>query len=307
MSLGLDIKRIVKEGTSTFGRNSIVSFAAVVVMTMSLLVLSGVLFLNAVLGFSLAQLQDRVDVNVYFFPDTPVEEITSLAEKIEAIPEVRDVTYVSREQAFEEFQIRHEGDELIRRSLEELGDNPLGASLNVRAYDSEDYEDIVAAIESEPAVENANFVERINYYDNKTLIDRLNEFSEISRSVAYAATIFFAAVAVLVIISTLRIAIFSAKNDIIVKRLVGAEHRYVRGPFLVQGVMYGVISSILTIILLLPITQQIAKYTETFFGGINIAQYYQTNVIQIFVILLAFAVILGIIASAISVKKYLRV
>lgn len=307
MSLSLDIKRIINEGVSTFGRNSIVSFAAVVVMTMSLLVLSGVLFLNAVLGFSLSQLQDRVDVNVYFFPDTPVEEITLLAENIEEIPEVRDVVYVSREEAFEDFQTRHEGDELIRRSLEELGDNPLGASLNIRAYDSQDYEIIVSAIEAMPAVANANFVERINYYDNKSLIERLNEFSSISQSVAYAATMFFAAVAVLVIISTLRIAIYSAKNDIIVKRLVGAEHRYVRGPFLVQGIMYGVISSILTMIVLLPITQQIGTYTETFFGGMNIAQYYQTNAFQIFFILLAFAVILGIIASAISVKKYLRV
>jgi len=307
MSLSLDTKRIIKEGVSTFGRNSIVSFAAIVVMTMSLLVLSGALFLNAVLGFSLSQLQDRVDVNVYFFPDTPVEEITSLSQTIEEIPEVRDVVYVSRDEAFEDFKNRHQGDELIRRSLEELGDNPLGASLNIRAYDSEDYESIVSSIESQPVVKNADFVERINYYDNKALIERLNEFSSISRSVAYATTVFFAAVAILVIISTLRIAIFSAKNDIIVKRLVGAEHRYVRGPFLVQGVMYGLISSILTMIALFPITRQIAAYTETFFGGMNIAQYYQTNVLSIFMILLAFAVILGIIASAISVKKYLKV
>jgi cell division transport system permease protein len=274
---------------------------------MSLLVLSGALFLNAVLGFSLSQLQDRVDVNVYFFPDTPVEEITSLSQTIEEIPEVRDVVYVSRDEAFEDFKNRHQGDELIRRSLEELGDNPLGASLNIRAYDSEDYESIVSSIESQPVVKNADFVERINYYDNKALIERLNEFSSISRSVAYATTVFFAAVAILVIISTLRIAIFSAKNDIIVKRLVGAEHRYVRGPFLVQGVMYGLISSILTMIALFPITRQIAAYTATFFGGMNIAQYYQTNVLSIFMILLAFAVILGIIASAISVKKYLKV
>ena len=307
MSLGLDIKRISNEGVKSFWRTKIVSLSTIVVMTMSLLVLSGVMFLNAVLGFSLSQLQDRVDVNVYFFPDTPVEEITELASSIEDIPEVRDVSYVSREEAFEAFSLRHQGDELIERSLQELGDNPLGASLNIRAFDSADYETIVASIESMPAVANADFVERINYYDNKSLIERLNQFTQISQSIAYAATMFFAAVAMLVIISTLRIAIFSAKNDIIVKRLVGAEHRYVRGPFLVQGALYGLISAVLTMLILLPITQRIGNYTETFFGGMNIADFYQTNAIAIFIILVSFAVLLGIIASAISVKKYLKV
>ena len=307
MSLGLDIKRITKEGLTSFWRNSVVSFAAVVVMTMSLLVLSGVLFLNAVLGFSLSGLQDRVDVNVYFFPDTPEEEIIQLATKIEGIAEVRDVVYVSKKEAFEEFQTRHQDDELIQRSLQELGDNPLGASLNIRAFDSADYDGIVAAIEAEPAVSNADFVERINYHDNKGLIQRLNQFSDISRSIGYAVTVFFAAVAVLVIISTLRIAIYASKNDIIVKRLVGAEHRYVRGPFLIQGILYGLIASILTMLALLPITQKIGQYTESFFGGMDIASYYQTNALQIFIILLAFAVLLGVIASAVSVKKYLRV
>lgn len=307
MSVKTDIKRIIKEGWSSFTRNNIVSFASVVVMTMSMLVLSGVIFLNAVLGFSLNQLQDRVDVNVYFFPDTPVEEITSLATTIENLPEVRDVVYVSREEAFETFQARHAEDPLIQRSLEELGANPLGAALNIRAWDSTNYEQIVESIESQPVVANTDFVERINYYDNKGLIERLNEFSVIARTIGYALTAFIAGIAVLVIISTIRIAIYSSKNDIVVKRLVGAEHRYIRGPFLVQGALYGIIGALVTTAALFPITSWIGKYTDSFFGGMNIASYYLTNFIQIFIILLAFAVILGMLASALSVKKYLKV
>jgi cell division transport system permease protein len=306
MSLSLDTKRILNEGWISFKRNNLVSFASVVVMTMSMLVLSGVLFLNAILGFSLSQLEERVDVNIYFYPDTPEEEITSLASTIEGIPEVRDVMYVSREEAFENFMERHEGDTLIQRSIDELGDNPLGAALNIRAWDSTTYETIVANIESQPVVANGNFVERINFYDNRSLIERLNEFSVIARSVGYAITVFFAGIAILVIISTIRIAIFASRKTIVVKRLVGAEHRYIRGPFLVQGLLYGVIASVLSMIALFPITRWVGRYTETFFGGMNIAQYYQTNVFQIFIILLAFAVILGIVASAVSVKKYLK-
>lgn len=306
MSLRLDLQRIVREGLINFWRNKLISFSTVIVMTMALLVMSSLLFTNAVLDFSLVQLQDRVDVNVYFFPDAPADEILALQERIEIIPEVRDVVYVSREQAFIDFQERHQNDDLIKRSLEELGDNPLGASLNIRAYESTQYEAVVKAIESEPVVANSSFVERINYYDNKNLIDRLNEFSTTVRLVAYAALVFFAIVALLVILSTLRIAIFAAKKEIVIKRLVGAELRYIRGPFVVMGGFYGLCSSILTMIMLYPMTRWVGNYTQTFFGGIDIFNYYLLNAQPLFIIILSVGMFIGIVSSRIAARKYLQ-
>ena len=307
MSFSLDIKRIAKEGYQLFSRNSLVSFATVIVMTMSLLSFSGIIFLNTVLGYSLNALNERVDVNIYFTPDAQQEEIVEFSKRVRNIAGVRDVDFVSREQALLDFQDRHADDNLIIRSLQELGDNPLGASLNVRAFDSAQYEVIISAIEKDPAVLNADFIEGINYYDNQSLIERLQTFSSITRSIGYAISIFFAAIAVLIIISTLRIAIFASKNDIVVKRLVGAVHRYIRVPFLVQGSLYGVIAALLATLVLIPITQQLGSFTETFFGGVNLATYFQVNFLRIFVILLSTGILLGVIASGISVKKYLKV
>ena len=307
MSLRLDIQRITREGLINFWRNKLVSFSTIVIMTMALLVMSSLLFLNAVLDFSLQQLQDRVDVNIYFFPDAPVEEITDLQERIAIIPEVRDVQYVSREQAFIDFQERHKNDELINRSLEELGDNPLGASLNIRAYAATQYEAVVSAIESEPVVANSEFVERINYYDNKGLIERLNQFSSIARLVAYAIIIFFAIVALLVVLSTMRIAIFAAKKEIVIKRLVGAERRYTQGPFIVMGGLYGLCASLLTIAMLYPATRWIGTYTKTFFGGMDIFQYFTLNIIPIFIIILTIGILIGVISSRIATRKYLNI
>lgn len=306
MSLRLDTQRITREGLINFWRNKLVSFSTIIIMTMALLVMTSLLFLNAVLGFSLQQLQDRVDVNVYFFPDAPSEEILALQERIELIPEVRDVQYVSREDAFTDFQERHQDDDLINRSLEELGDNPLGASLNIRAYESTQYEAVVTAIESESIVANSEFVERINYYDNKGLIERLNQFSSIARLVSYAVIIFFAIVALLVVLSTMRIAIFAAKKEIIIKRLVGAERRYVQGPFIVMGGLYGLCAALLTMIMLYPMTRWVGTYTKTFFGGMDIFNYYLLNALPIFVIVLTIGVLIGIISSRIATRKYLN-
>lgn len=307
MSLRLDLQRIVREGLVNFGRNKLVSFSTVIVMTMVLLVMSSLIFLNGIIDVSLQELQDRVDVNIYFFPDAPESEILELQKNIQEIPEVRDVQYVSREQAFIDFQERHEGDDLINRSLEELGDNPLGASLNIRAYESTQYAAVIEALEAEPLVANSEFVERVNYYDNKTLIDRLNEFNRITRLIGYAVIIFLGMIALLVILSTTRIAIFASRKEITIKRLVGAEHRYIRGPFMVMGVMYGLLASLLTMVVLYPFTRWVGNYTKTFFGGMDVFNYYITNAELLFIVILATGIIIGMIASYIAIRKYLRI
>ncbi len=307
MSLTLDLKRITREGLISFWRNSTISFSTVLITTFSLLILSSILFINGVLDFSLAQLQDRVDINIYFFPDAPAEEIINLQNKIKLIPEVRDVQYVSREEAFDYFKKRHENDELIKRSLDELGDNPLGASLNIRAKASYQYEAIIKAIESEPVVKNSKFVEKTNYHDNKKTIDRLNQFSSVVRALVYIIFLIFAIVSLLIIITTIRLAIYSSRNEIAVKRLVGAETRYIHGPFMVAGILYGLISGLLTLGILFPLTIWASGATETFFGGINIWIYFMNNILQFVIIICGSGIILGIISSTLALRKYIRV
>ncbi len=307
MSLSLDLKRIIREGLISFWRNSTISFSTILITTLSLLVLSSILFINGVLDFSLKQLEDRVDINIYFFPDAPVEEIVSLQEKIKLIPEVRDVSYISREEAFEYFKKRHENDELIKRSLDELGDNPLGASLNIRAKKSYQYEAIAQAIESEPVVKNSKFVEKTNYHDNKKVIDRLNQFSSVVRGLVYAVFLIFSIIAVLIIIATLRLAIYASQNEIAIKRLVGAETRYIHGPFMVTGIFYGFFSGILTLAVLFALTLWVSGATETFFGGMNIWTYFTSNLLQFSIIICGSGIVLGIISSTLAVRKYLRI
>jgi cell division transport system permease protein len=307
MSITLDIQRIFREGLVTFWRNKLVSFSALLVTTLSLLVLSSLIFLSGVIEFSLAQLQDRVDVNIYFLPDANESEILDLQNRISLIPEVRDVSYVSREQALLDFEERHRGNELITRSLDELGGNPLGASLNIRAQESTQYEAVVRAIESEPAVAQNKIVEHINFYDNKALIDRLNQFASVARLVGYAVMGFLAVIAVLVIMAMMRIAIYGARGEIKVKRLVGAEHRYIRGPFLMIGGLYGIFSAILTMIILYPITSWIGSSTKTFFGGMDIFNFYVLNAVEIFLMILGAGIILGVLSSWLAIRKHLNV
>ncbi len=307
MSLILDIRRIAKEGLLNFWRNKLVSFSTLMIMTMALLVTSSLIFLNALLNFSLGQLQNRVDINVYFMPDAEEEDIIAFGQRVQAIPLVEQVGYTSREEAFLDFQERHAEDELINRSLEELGDNPLGASLSIKTYDSTQYQTLVDTLLADPYVANTENIDTINYNENKDIIDRLNQFMSTVRLIGYGVIIVFGIITLLVVLSSMRIAIFASRHEIIIKRLVGAEHRYVRGPFVVMGALYGLFGSLLSLIALYPLTRWIRTYTESFFGGMNIYDYYTSNAFPIFIVLFVIGVFLGVLSSRLAIQKYIRV
>lgn len=307
MSVFLDTQRVFREGLVAFWRNKIISFSSLLIMTLSLLVFSSLIFINAVLNFSLLQLEDRVDVNIYFTPTTSEELITELESKIKDIPEVRDTQYVSREKALEIFETRHSDDPLIRQSLQELGENPLGATLNIRTHSSTQYGTVVSLIESELSNYEDGFVEKINYFDNKSLIDRLNSFSFTVRNVVYAIMMFFGIIAFLLVMSMMRIVIHSLRNEIEVKRLVGAEHRYIRGPFLVIGALYGFFAGIISSVLLYPSTSYIASKTESFFAGMNIFDFYSSNIFSLSLFLVSIGVLLGVVSSYVATRKYLKI
>lgn len=308
MSLQTDYRRIIRSGAVAFWRNKIVSASSLLIMTVTLMVAGAILLLNALLNFSMAQIQDRVDVNVYFYPDVSEESILVLQEKLETVPEIDRVTYTSRDAAIALFEERHKDDFLTLQALRELEENPLGASLSIKATDSSQYETIAKLFEDESPLltDSASLIEKVNFYQNKEIIDRLNQIINTVHRLGIAITIFFAVISVIITLNTIRLTIYTAREEIGVMRLVGAEARYVRGPFLITGMLYGAVAAVISTILLYPLTLWIGYKTETFFGGLDIFNYYTGNIIQFFVILLVLGCTLGVVASLVAVHKYLK-
>jgi len=137
-----NVKRVVKSGFVSFWRNGFVSLASVLVMTVTLFVIGSVIFLLATLDSSLSDLKSKVDVNVYLNINASEEEALELKQSLEDLVEVKSVVYVSREQALENFKIRHENDASTLEALQEVSDNPLSAVLNIVAKDPGQYETI---------------------------------------------------------------------------------------------------------------------------------------------------------------------
>lgn len=301
-------KRIVRAGFVGFWRNTFVSLSAIFVMTVTLFVVGAVLLLHALLTTSLAHIEQKVDINVYMVTSASEQEVLLLQEQLRALPDVAEVTYTSREEALAAFEERHRNDELTLQALNELGENPLGASLAVRAQEPSQYESIAAFLEAQQAKEqtDAPLIDRINYFQNRAAIERLTTIIDAVERSGLIAMLVLVIATVLITFNTIRLAIYTAREEISVMRLVGAGNMFIRGPFMLQGVMYGIVAAVVTLVLLSPITYWLAAPTEQFFG-LNLFSYYVAQSGRFIAVVGGAGILLGLLASALAVARYLRV
>jgi len=261
---------------------------------------------GAALDATLEQLTSKVDVNVYFTTAANDEQILQVQKAIEALPEVASVSYTSREQALAEFRERHKNDQLTIQALDQLNDNPLGASLAIRAKQTSQYESIAKFLETQQESPDGSVISKVNFFQNKTAIDRLSSIIEASRKIGIVTAIFLFAASLLITFNTIRLAIYTARDEIGVMNLVGASHWYVRGPFMIAGVLYGVIASLIVVVALYPIALWLGPASEKFFGSFNVYTYFSSEFPFVFIVLMGIGIGMGALSSFLAVRRYLN-
>ena len=313
------IKRVIRTGFINFWRNGFLSFSAVIIITLSLVVFGGLIFGSAFGRSLLKEVKNKVDINVYFVLDAQETDILSLKKTIEKLPEVDKVEYVSRDQALTSFKDKWKDNTLILQGLDEIGSNPFPAVLNIKAKEPSQYAGIANFLDSKDSFskDGNSIVEKVNYNQNKLIIDRLGRIIPAVEKAGSIIALILVLVAVIITFNTVRLIIFTAKEEISVMKLVGASNTYIRGPFVVSGIMYGIISGVLTLIVL----GVFAYYSDVAilkFAGIQGAQdfsliinvfssYFISNFGQIFAIIMGSGIVLGAISSYLAVKRYLRI
>ncbi len=301
-------RRIIRAGFVGFWRNAFVSVAAIFVMTVALFVVGSTMMIDKLLAVSLDNIQNKVDINVYFVVDAEQPAIDAISNSLRALPDVEEVIFTSREDALAQFSERHKNDETIMQGLEELGDNPLGASLSVRAKETSQYEGIAQFLSDQQALEDAQkpLIDEVNFVKNKEAIDKLTGIINAVERSTFVAMIVLVASSILITFNTIRLAIYTTREEIGVMRLVGASNSFIRGPFMLQGVMYGVVSGVLALLILYPIVLWLGPETESFFQ-FNLFNYFVQDFLRIFATLVGAGVALGMVSSVLAVTRYLHV
>lgn len=300
-------RRILKAGFVGFWRNTYVALASIFVLTVALFVIGATLFIDQLLSTSLQTLQSKVDINVYFVPDAPEEEVERIKNAVEALPDVSSVKFTSAEDALQQYRERNKDNEISLQALEELDENPLGSNLSILAKETSQYESIANFLEEQRAAEQPQtpIIDEINYARNKDSIDTLTSIMDAVEQASYSIMIVLLIAAVLITFNTVRLAIYTSREEIAIMRLVGASNMFIRGPFMLQGLMYGFISGVLALIIFYPLLVWIGPRTETFFE-MNLFNYYIAHFGEIFGLLVGIGVVLGLLSSTFAVARYLR-
>ena len=274
-----------------------------VVMTTALFVVSSLYILQNMSSFIANRLQESVDVSVYFNDSATEEEIFSVRDQLTHREDVKNVEYVSKEAAFERFVQTHQQEQFLIEPLEAIGQNPFLPSLNIKAADLDDFTDIVEFLRTESF---ARFVEDVDFHNRAPVIDQISLVAGAIRTAATAIIVILSFIAVLVSFNTIRLTIYNAKKEIEIMRLVGASSWFIRGPFLVQGILVGIAASIITLILLLLAVLLIGGRVEVF-TGFPLTSFVVSHFFVILLLQLVVGIGLGVFSSTIAIRKYLRV
>ncbi|KKU88508.1 hypothetical protein A2116_01340 [Candidatus Jorgensenbacteria bacterium GWA1_49_17] len=297
------LSRIIKFAWQGFLRNGWLSVSTIGIMILALLVFESLILFNVIAGGAIKSVQEKVDISVYFKSNVSEDSVLNIKRSLEGLSEVKAVEYVSREEALEEFKARHADDETIVQTLEELDENPLLASLNIKANELGEYDTIASYLE---APNLADSIEKVTYAQNKVVIDRLDKLTNATERGVVALTIFLAFLAVLVTFNTIRLAIFSNREQIEIMRLVGASNSFIRGPYIAEGVLYGLIAAVVSFAILVPVISFMSPHIAGFILEVNLGDYFANNWVNLILYQVLFGVTLGIVSSAIAIRKYLE-
>lgn len=272
-------------------------------MILALLVFIGLIFFNITTDRAVASIQDKIDISVYFKSDTPEDEILNIKQSLESLSEVKSIDYVSRDKALEIFKETHKEDKIITQALIELGANPLVASLNIKARRPDQYASIAQYL-SAPNL--SRYVENMSYSKNQIVIDRLTAIIHNVNRGGLALTILMALVAGLVVFNTIRLAIYSNRDEIGIMRAVGASNTLVRGPYVVGGIIAGIVAAVASIIIAAPLAYVVSPYLKVFIPGLDIFNYFYTNIFRLLGYQLIFGIGIASLSSFIAVRRYLK-
>ncbi len=298
------LSRIIKYGVQGFWRNGWLSTATLFIMLITLVASIGLITFNVLTKTALNALQDKIDISVYFKNTVPEDDILNIKRSLESLTEVKKVEYISRDKALEIFKSRHTNDPTISQAINELTDNPLNASLNVKANDPKQYAAIAGYLGKDPI---KSLAEKVSYAQNAVIIERLNKIIDTGQRAGLILTIILAAVAILVTFNTIRLAIYSNREEIGIMRLVGASNRYIRGPYVVEGIIYGLSAGLLSMLIALPAVYFVSPYINVFVPEINLWQYFVSNFAKLLGYQFLLGIVLGIISSTIAIRKYLKI
>jgi cell division transport system permease protein len=297
--------RIIKFAWQSLGRNLWLTIMTVVVLSVTLFSVNVLLALNVVTGAVAKSLENRIDVSVYVKAGATDEETNSLRSYLAGLPQTAEVKTVSPEDALTAFKARHASEPELLKALDEVGENPLGATFVVTAKSLDQYPAIIAALDH-PAYRS--LITEKNFEDYSAIISRVQDIRSRASGFGIALLAIFAALAMIIMVNVVRVAIFTHKEEIGIMKLVGASGAFIRGPYLVESVLLSFVALIVASAAVVAAVSFGSPYLSSFLGADpGLIVFFTKNAAPIAGAEFAALVALTGIASSYAVGRYMKV
>lgn len=297
------IIRIAKTAGISLWRNRGLSLAATLVMTLTLFTISFFASLLIMINSTTNLLRSKVDIAVYFNETASKDQILAIENVLHERSDIKKVDYISKEEALNRWRERNLGNEGLSGIISDTY-NPLPRSLEIKTERPEDIESVNSFLTSE---DYKPLIREVSYQKNKDRIDKLMKITSFIKSVGWILSGIFVIVSILIIYNTIRLTIYARSDEIEIMNLVGASNSYVQGPFVLEGVAYGILAAIISSIILSFVFRFSLPAAGNYLGISSEGAFYsQISLPLIIFSQLAVGTILGTVCSIFAVKKHLK-
>ena len=275
------------------------------VMTVTLVIFSALILLFGLTNYSINTIKNTVDISVYFKNGLAEDQIQNIKKDLQSDPRLKPIVYVSAEQALLEFKEKHKNDPLIAASLNELNENPLPATFNIKANNLGDYPAIAQTLQSQ---KYQAAIAKVNFEDNRSVIDRLNRILNLIIKVGSSLFVIFSLIAILVMFNTITLTIYNRREEVEIMRLVGATNWYISGPFLMEALLYSIFATVITAIILAPVFAVFLPRIALFVNPqLQVFNFNVLNYWFLLAFLLLISVILAVVSTLLAIRKYIKI
>jgi len=300
--------RIIRTGMVNFVRNAWLAIAAMAIMIVTLSIILFSVIVNATFNNTVAQITNKMDVSIYLKDSVTQDQTNKLIKDIKALPSVQSVAYLNKEQALKAYEQQNAGNQQLLQAINET-DNPLPATIRIKPTDLNQIDQIrhyvekpqIAGLQSDPASDSG---------DRREAINKITHATNILRRAGVIAVVVFATISVLIIFNTIQMAIFNRRDELQIMRLLGASTGFIRGPFVVESIIYGILSAIASILIINAIFVTASSSLQaTSFGLLDISysqSYFEGNYWKLLGIQLVLGILIGAASSVIATRRYLK-
>jgi cell division transport system permease protein len=301
--------RVIHTGIVNFMRNVTLAVAAIAVMVVTLTIVLFSVITNATFENTIAQITNKISVSVYLKDSTTDTQAQQLVKQLQKRAEVKRVVYLDKDEALQNYVEQNKSNQNLITAAAQAG-NPIPATIQIYPHDLNDTQTIKDLLTT-PANTKLQTPESPSYNgDRKEAIDNITHATNVLRKIGIVTVVVFAVICALIIFNTIQMAIFNRRSEITIMRLLGASTSYIRGPFVVESAIYGLLSAVFSILIVNSVFLASSNALQASSLGlldIHYAnEYFGAHFWQLLTMQIAIGIIIGTVSSIIATHRYLK-